>query len=92
MAPPPFEFGKPTFDPGWLDTTTPFPAALPLLPGGATDDPRSSGPPVPLPLLPRPLPVRDLPPPTLGGGGTTAFASSPVPPPFLALPDPPPPD
>lgn len=72
--------------------TTP-PGALPPLPGGATDDPRSSALPVPLPLLPRPLPVSDFPPPPLppivGGGGTTAFPSSPVPPRFLALPDPP---
>src|ERR1700729_4234897 len=89
IAPPPFEFGKPTVDPGWLDTTTPFPEAFPLLPGGAIDEPRSSGPPAPLPLLPRPAPVSAFPPPTpptVGGGGTTEFASNPDPPRLFLLP------
>jgi hypothetical protein len=71
-APPPVEFGIPTLVPGLLDMTTPLPAAFPpLLLGGATEEPRSSGPPAPAPLLPRPLPERALPPPRLGGGGTT---------------------
>ena len=71
-APPPVEFGSPALVPGWLDMTTPLPAAFPpVLLGGATEEPRSSGPPAPAPLLPRPLPARALPPPRPGGGGTT---------------------
>ena len=71
-APPPVEFGSPTFVPGWLERTTPVPAAFPpALLGGATEEPRSSGPPAPAPLLPRPLPESALPPPSPGGGGTT---------------------
>jgi hypothetical protein len=85
-APPlPPEFGSPTFVPGWLETTTPDcplgpdagalgapdePVALPLLLGGAAAVPRSSIDPVPLPLVPRPLPVGNCPPPRPGGGGT----------------------
>ena len=65
--------GTPILLPGWLETTTPVPAAFPpALLGGATDEPRSSGPPAPVPLLPRPLPERALPPPRPGGGGTTS--------------------
>jgi hypothetical protein len=77
-APALVEFGTPTFVPGWLETTTPVPGALPpALLGGATDEPRSSGLPAPVPLLPCPLPERDLPPPRPGGGGTTsAFPTS----------------
>ncbi len=72
MAPPPVAFGRPTFVPGWLEITTPLPAAFPpAFVGGAAAEPKSRGPPAPAPLLPRPLPERDLPPPTLGGGGTT---------------------
>ena len=67
IAPPPVEFGRPTFVPGWLEMTTPLPAAFPpALAGGATAEPKSSGPPAPVPLLPRPLPERALPPPRLG--------------------------
>src|ERR1035438_5880531 len=70
-APPPLEFGNPAFEPGWLEMMTPLPAALPpALLGGATAEPRSSGPPAPAPLLPLPLPERALPPPRPGGGGT----------------------
>src|ERR1035438_7647444 len=73
MAPPPVELGKPTFEPGWLEITTPEPAAFPpLFAGGATDEPISRGPPAPLPFAPRPLPERALPPPIPGGGGTTS--------------------
>src|SRR5208282_1470580 len=72
-APPPVEFGSPACDPGWLERITPLPAAFPpALLGGATDDPTSSGPPAPVPLLPRPLPESALPPPKPGGGGTTS--------------------
>src|SRR5271157_1351952 len=77
---------------------TPLPAAFPpALVGGATEEPKSSGPPAPVPLLPRPLPERALPPPRPGGGGTTsaeprselaAWAERPLPlagaPPMLA--------
>src|ERR1700722_11835310 len=70
IAPAPVEFGSPTFVPGWLETTTPlFPAAFPALLGGATDDPKSRGLPAPAPLLPRPFPEGDVPPPRPGGGG-----------------------
>jgi hypothetical protein len=73
IAPGPVEFGIPTFVPGWLEMTTPLPAAFPpALLGGATEEPKSSGPPAPMPLLPRPLPERALPPPRPGGGGTTS--------------------
>jgi hypothetical protein len=72
-APPPVEFGSPGFVPGWLEMMIPEPAAFPpALLGGATEEPRSSGPPAPAPLLPRPLPERALPPPKPGGGGTTS--------------------
>ncbi len=72
-APPPVEFGSPGCDPGWLERITPLPAAFPpALLGGATDDPKSSGPPAPVPLLPLPLPESALPPPRPGGGGTTS--------------------
>jgi hypothetical protein len=96
-APGPVEFGSPTFDPGWLETTTPEPAAFPpALVGGATEEPRSIGLPAPEPLAPRPLPESALPPPSPGGGGTTSAdpSSEPVepervppgetPPPMLA--------
>ena len=76
-APAPVEFGTPTFVPGWLERTTALPAAFPpALLGGATEEPRSSGPPAPAPLLPRPLPERALPPPRPGGGGTTSAEPS----------------
>lgn len=88
IAPPPEPFGTPTFEPGWLETTTPVPAVLPLFPGGAADEPKSNGLPVPEPLLPRPFPLGDFPPPivppSVGGGGMTALASS-----WPALPRPP---
>ena len=42
MAPDSDEFGRPTFVPGWLEITTPLPAALPALAGGANGEPRSS--------------------------------------------------
>ena len=72
-APPPVEFGSPGLVPGWLEMTTADPGAFPpALLGGATEEPRSSGPPAPVPLLPRPLPERALPPPRPGGGGTTS--------------------
>src|SRR5208282_5596483 len=71
------EFGSPTFVPGWLETTTPLPAAFPpALLGGDIAVPRSSGLPPPAPLLPRPLPERALPPPKPGGGGMTLAAPS----------------
>src|SRR5208282_5102322 len=71
------EFGSPTFVPGWLEITTPLPAVFPpALVGGATAEPRSSGLPAPVPLLPRPLPDRALPPPRPGGGGMTSAAPS----------------
>src|SRR5580658_2167007 len=71
------EFGSPTFVPGWLEITTPLPAAFPpAFFGGATAEPRSSGLPAPAPLLPRPLPERALPPPNPGGGGITSAAPS----------------
>ncbi len=71
------EFGSAALVPGWLETTTPLPAALPpAFFGGATEEPRSSGPPAPAPLLPRPLPESALPPPRPGGGGTTSAAPS----------------
>ena len=76
-APPPVEFGSPGFVPGWLETTTPVPGALPpAFVGGDTGEPKSSGLPVPFPLLPRPLPERALPPPGPGGGGTTSAEPS----------------
>ena len=98
MAPPPVELGRPTFVPGWLEMTTPLPPAFPpALLGGAAAEPRSSGPPAPVPLLPRPLPERALPPPTLGGGGTTLADPNCVDPdlppfPWDPFPDEPPPD
>src|SRR5271169_369783 len=71
------EFGSPTLVPGWLEITTPLPAALPpALLGGDIAVPRSSGLPAPVPLLPRPLPERALPPPRPGGGGMTLAAPS----------------
>ena len=59
--------GNPTFDPGWLETTTP--EALPplLLLGGAVATPASSGPPNPKPRFPLPWPVSEPPPDTDGG-------------------------
>jgi hypothetical protein len=79
-APPPVELGTPTFVPGWLETTTPEPAAFPpAFDGGATGEPKSSVPPAPAPLLPRPLPARVLPPPKPGGGGTTVASPKRVP-------------
>jgi hypothetical protein len=96
MAPPPVEFGNPTFVPGALEITTPVPAEFPpLLVGGAADDPRSNGPPAPAPLLPRPFPESSLPPPNPGGGGTTVADPSSAPArPFACdpFPDPPAPD
>lgn len=97
MAPGSDEFGRPTFVPGWLEITTPLPAVFPpAFAGGANGEPRSSCAPAPFPLLPRPLPERDLPPPRLGGGGTTVaepssdpadrLADFPEPPAFDALP------
>ena len=84
IAPPPVELGRPTLVPGWLDITTPLLAAFPpAFAAGAAAEPRSSGPPAPLPLLPRPLPESPLPPPTLGGGGTTFADPTSVPPPRL---------
>jgi hypothetical protein len=72
MAPGSGEFGRPTFVPGWLDTTTAFPAVFPpAFAGGASGEPKSSWAPAPAPWLPRPLPDRALPPPRVGGGGTT---------------------
>src|SRR5215831_192756 len=96
ITPPLPAFGTPIFVPGCVDTTTPDPAALPpVLGGGPTATPRSSGPPDPAPLLPRPLPLSPVPPPRLGGGGTTALdpriapaPRSPVfPPPPSPVPD-----
>jgi hypothetical protein len=73
IAPAPVLSGSPSVVPGRLDTTTPVTGAFPPeLLGGATADPMSSGFPVPVPLLPRPLPDRALPPPSPGGGGTTS--------------------
>jgi len=71
--------GRPTFVPGWLETTTP--EALPplLLLGGAPATPESSGPPSPAPRLPLPWPVIEPPPDSDGGGGTTAVPV-PIPP------------
>ncbi len=69
---PPAAFGSPALVPGWLEMTTPFaPGVPPALRGGATEEPRSSGPPAPAPLLPLPRPERALSPPKPGGGGTT---------------------
>src|SRR6266853_6417046 len=48
---PPFP-GMPTFDPGWLETTTPEVLPPLLLVGGAVAKPASSAPPNPLPRLP----------------------------------------
>src|SRR6516164_6068232 len=62
--------GTPTADPGWFETTTPFPSPL-LLPevGGASTVPASIGPPTPPPLLPVPRPPREpVAPERLGGG------------------------
>src|SRR5271166_623028 len=68
-APP----GMPAFEPGWLETTMPVPAAFPpVLLGGAATEPVSSGPPKPLPRLPRPNPEAVAIPETDGGGGTAA--------------------
>ena len=42
MAPDSGEFGRPTFVPGWLETTTPLPAVLPpAFAGGANGEPKS---------------------------------------------------
>ncbi len=78
--PPPPEFGKPGLFPGWLERTTAVPAALPALLGGATEEPMSSGPPRPVPFVPRPMPEEACPPPNPGGGGTTSAAPSCAPP------------
>src|SRR5580704_8456616 len=44
--------GTPILDPGWLETTIPFPAALPpVLIGGVATEPTSIGPPKPAPRL-----------------------------------------
>src|SRR5579862_32508 len=67
----------PSFDPGWLETTTPELLPPPLLLGGALTSPASSAPPKPAPRLPRPWPLSD--PPADGGGGTTD-APEPIPP------------
>src|SRR6202795_750693 len=77
IAPGPVEFGNPTFVPGWLEMTTPLLAAFPpALLGGATEEPKSSGPPAPVPLLPRRLPERALPPPaSIEGSGSQQGSS-----------------
>src|ERR1700691_4827912 len=81
IAPALEELGNPSVVPGLLEMTTPLPAVFPpAFAGGATDEPRSSGPPAPAPLLPRPLPERALPPPKPGGGGTTSAEPRSVPP------------
>src|ERR1700693_671610 len=71
--------GRPTFDPGWLETTTP--EALPplLLVGGGVATTASRAPPSPTPRLPLPWPVSEPPPDADGGGGITAVPV-PIPP------------
>src|ERR1700732_4668525 len=44
--------GRPTFEPGWLETTTPEALPPPLLLGGAVATPASRAPPNPVPRLP----------------------------------------
>jgi len=80
-APGPPLLGRPTFEPGWLETTKPMPGALPPeLLGGALTELASNRPPRPEPRLPCPNPEIDGSPVTDGGGGTTLPA-----PPRLAI-------
>src|SRR5579862_2889815 len=72
--------GRPSFEPGWLETTTPDALPLPVLVGGAVAKPASKAPPSPAPRFPRPWPVSE-PPESAGVGGTTeADMVVPVPP------------
>ena len=88
--------GTPFEVPGWLVSTTPDPAVLPVDVGGATAEPVSNTPPRPKPRLPLPRPVGEPPAPfRLGGGGTTEENAREPPhgrEPFAPLPESPVPD
>src|SRR6266478_2318122 len=79
--------GMPTFDPGWLERTTPEVLPPPLLLGGAAARPASSAPPNPVPRFPLPGPVIEPPAANDGAGGTTAVPE-PIPPAMERCPKP----